>query len=229
MIQKNVKGILFENRLDASRQLIDILPTYDMRHEDWLIIALSKGAFVIASDLAKKYKLNVDLLINEAITAPANADCEIARVSETEEIVIHERLCDAFEIQNDYIFGEAKRQYEDHILPKIYRYRKDSAFCSLKGRHVLLLDEGCETGLKMLVGVKSAIERGAKSIFVAAPVMPTNIVKEIQQIVDDVYTIHAVDDYLLTASYYDQFDKLTEEDMVKMFQTNQINQTINKE
>lgn len=224
MIQKNCKGILFKNRLDAAKQLREVLPKYEMKHDNWIIIALSKGAYVIASDLAQKYKLDVDILFNEAITAPFNHDCEVARVSETEEIVIHERLCDSFEIQNDYIFGEAKRQYEDHILPKIYRYRKESAFCALRDRHVLLLDEGCETGLKMMVGIKSAIERGAASIFVASPVMPSNIVKEIRQIVDDVYAIHEVDDYLLTASYYDAFKALEEEEIIEMFEKN-----INKE
>lgn len=217
-MKKNTRGILFKDREEVAKQLLDILPLSEMKKKNWSIIALSAGGFKIAYELAKKTKLDVDLLFNEAICAPANAECEIARVSETEEIVIHEILTDSFGIQNDYIFGEAKRQYEDKILPKIYRYRKDSAFCLMENRHVLLLDEGCETGLKMMVGIKSALKRHAKAIYVVSPVMPTNIANTIRQLVDDVYAIHEVDDYLLTSSYYDEFMPISDETMKSMFE-----------
>lgn len=219
-MQKNCKNILFSDRKEAARQLLDVLPVGRMKAEQWIIIALSPGGFKIATYIANKLKLDVDVLFNEAINAPANAECEIARVSETEEIVIHEILTASFQIQNDYIFGEAKRQYEDRILPKIYRYRKDSTFCSIRNRHVLLLDEGCETGLKMMVGIKSALERKARSIYTASPVMPDNIAELMRQVVDDVFAIHEVDDYLLTSSYYDDFSPITDEKLRKLFDKN---------
>ena len=216
-MRKNCKNILFENRKAAAKQLLDVLPLKEMKRDNWLIIALSPGGFLVANEIAKKTDLAFDLLFNEAISAPLNPECEVARVSETEEIVIHERLTESFDIQNDYIFGEAKRQYEDHILPKIYSYRKDSKFCILQGRHVLFVDEGCETGLKMMVGIKSALERGASSIYVASPVMPENIALTLRKLTDDVFSSYEVEDYLLTSSYYDAFEDVTNKEMHKIF------------
>lgn len=216
-MKKNCRNILFEDRSDASRQLLEVLPLSEMKQDDWLIIALSPGGFYIANEIVKKTKLCIDFLFNEAIAAPLNKDCEIARVSETEEIVIHEILAESFNIQNDYIFGEAKRQYEDHILPKIYSFRKDSAFCTMKGRHVLFVDEGCETGLKMMVGIKSALQQGASSIYIAAPVIPENIAQILRQLADDVFSNYEVEDYLLTSSYYDEFKEISEKKLHKIF------------
>jgi len=102
-------------------------------------------------------------------------------------------------------------------LPKIYSYRKDSTFCTLEGRHVLFIDEGCETGLKMMVGIKSALERGATSIYTASPVMPDNIALTLKQLADDVFSIHEVEDYLLTSSYYDAFEPVSDEALHTIF------------
>ena len=219
MIKKNKKGILFENRKDAAKQLLEMLPQSEMKRDNWIIIAVSSGGFEIAVEMAKRLHLDIDLLFNEAINAPFNPECEVARVSETEEIVIHEILADSFAIQNDYIFGEAKRQYEDKILTNIYRYRKDSTFCSLENRNVLLLDEGSETGMKIMVGIKSALEMNAKSIYVASPVIPSIIVHTVRQLVDDIFAIHEVEDYLLTASYYDDFEAPSVSKLQKLFET----------
>jgi len=216
-MKKNCKNILFYNRNEAARQLMEVLPLKEMKKDKWVVIALSPGGFVIANEIAKRTKLSIDLLFNEAIAAPLNPNCEIARVSETEEIVIHDILADSFRIKNDYIFGEAKRQYEDHILPDIFSYRKDSTFCTLQGRHVLLVDEGCETGLKMMVGIKSALERGATSVYATSPVMPDNLALTLRRLADDVFPIHEVDDYILTSSYYDEFEEVTEKILHAIF------------
>ena len=49
-------------------------------------------------------------------------------VSETEEIVINDILINSFDINLDYIYGDAKRKHEDKILSYIYRYRKSTYF-----------------------------------------------------------------------------------------------------
>ncbi len=216
-MKKNSRNILFKDRIEAARELLEVLPVSEMKKNKWLIIALSRGGFVIANEIAQRTGLELDFLFNEAITAPLNSECEVGRVSETEEIVIHELLIDSFQIQNDYIFGEAKRQYEDKILPQIYSYRKDSTFCTLEGRQVLFVDEGCETGLKMMVGIKSAIERGATAIYTVSPVMPVNIAHTLKQLADDAFSSYEVEDYLLTSSYYDDFEAVTDKKLHEIF------------
>jgi putative phosphoribosyl transferase len=222
-MKKNCRNILFKDRQEAAKELLDVLPIAEMKQNNWLIIALSRGGFVIAHEIAKKTGLEMDYLFNEAITAPLNSECEVGRVSETEEIVIHELLKDSFQIQTDYIFGEAKRQYEDHILPQIYSYRKESTFCTLSGRQVLFVDEGCETGLKMMVGIKSAIEHGTTAIYTASPVMPDNIARTIKQLADDTFSSYEVEDYLLTSSYYDDFEPVTDKALHDIFDTMIVN------
>jgi len=203
----------YEDREDAALQLIDALPIDRIRSEKWKIIAVSSGGLVIADKIAKKTGLKANLLFSQAIYAPSNQDCELGRISETEEIVIHEELVEAFDIQYDYIYGEAHRKHEEKILSDIYHFRKGEQFPNLKDEHVLLIDEGCESGMKLMTGIKSAMTMNAKAVFVAIPVAPKSVSEALNQIVDEEYVVHEVNDYVKTYCYYKNFKPISDEEI----------------
>lgn len=202
---------LFKDRPDAAVQLKELLPLDQMKSEGWNLIAVSSGGLMIAHEINKRLKLPIDFIFSAGITAPQNPECELARVSETEEIVIHQALVDAFEIQVDYIYGEATRKHEEKILSAIYQYRKGEHFKSMRGKNVLLIDEGSETGLKLMCAIKTAFAQKAKAVYVAAPIMPMSVVEALDPIVDGVFCLQEIEDYIDTGYYYQEFDPIDEE------------------
>lgn len=203
--------VKFKNRADAAAQLKELLPLDRMKNETWNLIAVSSGGLVVADAINARLKLPADFIFSAAITAPQNSECELARVSETEEIVIHQVLVDAFEIQVDYIYGEATRKHEEKILSAIYQYRKGEHFKSMKGKNILLIDEGSETGLKLMCAIKTAFAQKAKAVYVAAPIMPSSVVEALDPIVDGVFCLHEIDDYIDTKCYYQEFEPVEDE------------------
>ncbi|MBD3810316.1 MAG: phosphoribosyltransferase [Sulfuricurvum sp.] len=202
---------LFRDRSDAAAQLRELLPIDRMKNESWNLIAVSAGGLLIASEINKRLKLPIDFIFSAGITAPQNPECELARVSETEEIVIHQALVEAFEIQVDYIYGEATRKHEEKILSAIYQYRKGEHFKSMKGKTILLIDEGSETGLKLMCAIKTAFAQKAKAVYVAAPIIPTSVAEALDPIVDEIFCLQEIDDYIDTGYYYDEFNPVDEE------------------
>lgn len=206
-----LKRALFKNRADAANQLKELLPLDRMKNERWSLISVSSGGLVIASTMNTRLKLPFDFIFSASITAPQNAECELARVSETEEIVIHQALVDSFDIQVDYIYGEATRKHEEKILGSIYQYRKGEHFKSMKGKTILLIDEGSETGLKMMCAIKTAFAQKAKAVYVAAPIMPTSVVEALDPLVDGIFCLQEIEDYVDTGYYYQEFEPVDEE------------------
>lgn len=202
---------MFKNRADAAMQLKELLPLDRMKSESWNLIAVSSGGLAIADTINARLKLPIDFIFSASITAPQNLECELARVSETEEIVIHQALVDAFEIQVDYIYGEATRKHEEKILSAIYQYRKGEHFKSMKGKTILLIDEGSETGLKLMCAIKTAFAQKAKAVYVAVPVMPSSVVEALDPIVDSVFCLQEIDDYVDTKCYYQEFEPVEDE------------------
>ncbi len=132
----------FENELDAAEKLLDILPKNELIDNDFVVVGSSLDSVVLTDKVASSLQLSYELLFSEQILAPNNPECEIGMVSETEEIVVNDELIKAFNISLDFIYGEAHRKYEEKILKNVYRYRKGKLLGDLKGKNILLIDEG---------------------------------------------------------------------------------------
>jgi len=218
MMQK-YKNIL-NDRQDAASKLIDIMPIQKLKEEEWNIIAVSKGGLQLGSYIKERFKNPLDILFLEAIMAPNNSECEVARVSETEEIVLNESLIDAFEIQYDYIYGEAHRKHEEDILSYIYQYRKGRPFPSMKNQVVLLVDEGSETGTKFMTALKTVLHQQPKAVYIAVPVLPSDVLEVLEMFVDDIFFLYDIDDYVETDLYYKSLEQLDDEVIEKILEEN---------
>ena len=216
-MMKQYKHIL-QNRLDASLKLKDIIPMQRVKDEGWKLIAVSSGGLELASHIKGKLKNEIDYLFSQPILAPNNQDCEIARVSETEEIVINESLVNSFGIQYDYIYGEAHRKHEEKILSQIYQYRKGRHFLSVENEVVLLIDEGSESGSKFVTALKTVLALKPKAVYVAVPVLPKDILELLEPFADDIFYLYSIGDYVETSLYYKDFEQVSDETIEKLLE-----------
>ena len=209
---------ILADREEAAKRLLEILPMEKLKEQDWNFVAVSKGGLELASYLRGNLKNNLEILFLEAVWAPHNNECEIARVSETEEIVINEKLIDSFEIQLDYVYGEAHRKHEEDILSSIYRHRKGRPFPSMQNKVVLLVDEGSETGSKFMTALKTILAQNPKAVYIAVPVLPSDVLEQLETFVDDIFFLYDIDDYVETALYYKKLEEIDEEDIEKLLE-----------
>ena len=212
---KQYKHIL-KDREDAGAKLKDVIPMQRLKEENWKLVSVSRGGLDLANQIKNKLPNDVDFLFSESIMAPNNDDCEIARVSETEEIVINDNLVSTFDIQYDYIYGEAHRKHEEKILSYIYQYRKGIPFSSMKDEVVLLIDEGSETGMKFMTALKTVLVQKPKAVYIAVPVIPSDVLELLEPFADDVFFLHNIDDYVETSLYYEDLPTIEEEQIEKI-------------
>ena len=203
----------FENKEDAAVKLIETLPLKLLQDNETVVIGVSEGGVYYADQIAKAAEAQMDILLMEPILAPNNPELAIAMVSETEEVVMHKALIDSFDISEDYIYGEAHRKYEEEVLAYVYKYRKGKELVSLKGKYVILTDECIETGLTMMVALKSVIAREAKNIYIATPILDKTVYENLLSVCDGVFCPHKVQDYISIEYYYKDFEVLDFEEI----------------
>jgi len=201
-VNARLNDAIFDSKQDATLKLLDILPKEKMKTDDWIVVSISLNAVPIANTIAKKLNLPYDLLFSEQICAPNNQDCIIGMVSETEEIVLHTRLVYSFGINLDFIYAQAHRQYEEKILPKVYKYRKGDLIRSLKNKNVLLVEEGCETGMTIMTAVKTVINGGAKSVSYATPLISSDVATSLEPVIDEIFAVNKITNFVETEFYY---------------------------
>ena len=219
----------FNDREDASMQLSEALPLELLSNNETVVIGVSEGGVYFADAIAKKVHAQMDILLTAPILAPNNSELAIAMISETEEVVIHKALTDAFGINEDYIYSEAHRKYEEEVLSYVYKYRKGKDLVSLKGKYVVLADECIETGLTMMVALKSVIARGAKNIYIATPILDKAVYQNLLSVCDGVFCPHKIQDYISIEYYYKNFEPLTFEEIEEIVESQMNKKNPNKD
>ena len=207
------RNIYFQDRREAAYELIETLPIELLQEKEAVVIGVSEGGVYFADKIAKAINGEMDILLTEAILAPNNEELAIAMVSETEEVVMHKALIDAFSISEDYVYGEAQRKYDEEVLSYVYKYRKGKDILSLEGKYVVLVDECVETGLTMMVALKSVIARGVKDIYIATPILDKTVYQNLLSVCDGVFCPHKIQDYISIEYYYRNFHPLSFEDI----------------
>lgn len=208
--------ILFENRKDAAQKLREVLPLPQMQKDEWILIAVSEGGVILCEELRGRKPFRIDWLIGASIMAPHNPSCELGRVSEFEEIVIIDDLVKAFGIQYDYVYGEARRKHEEKILADIYHFRKGRPLISLRGKNVLLVDQGTESGLKLMCAIKTVLALSPDALYAGTPVMPKEVYASVEPLCDALFCPHVLEDYIETSCYYSELEPIPDETIIKI-------------
>ena len=195
--------VKFRNREEALEKLFSLLDI-EMIDEDSVILAISKEGVYYATELAKRLGfVEADFLFSEPIISPINRDCVLGCISETKDIVLIDELIDAFGVSKDYIYSEAERLYDEKIINYMYEYRYGDSIMDIKGKKVLLVDEGANTGLTLEVAIKSCLNYGAKKVDVAIPLMPKSLAREIKKITDYCYFVYEIENFVDTDFYFE--------------------------
>jgi putative phosphoribosyl transferase len=209
---------ILKNRENAAIKLHEVIPMARLKEESWKLIAVSKGGLSLAEHIRKNLPNTIDFLLSEPIMAPNNDECEVARVCEGEEIIIHDELVSSFEIQYDYIYGEAHRKHEEKIISSIYRYRKGRQFTKIENEVVVLVDEGSETGVKFMTALKAILAQKPKAVYIAVPVIPSDVLELLEPYADDVFFLYDIDDYVVTSLYYEELEEIDDETIEKLLE-----------
>ena len=198
----NPNELKFKDELDAANKLLEVLPQKELIDGDFVVVCSSLDSVVLADMVANRLDLSYELLFSERLYAPNNPECEIAIVSETEEIVYNSELVKAFDISLDFIYGEAHRKYEEKILKNVYKYRKGKLLENLQNRNILLVDLGCQTGITALVCIKSLMNLGVKSVVYATPLIASDILSYFNTLVDSLYYAKKISNFVDVDFYY---------------------------
>lgn len=204
---------IFDNRDVAIHKLSNIIPENIISNGNTLFIGISLGGAYMAQKLALNFGRESDILLNEHVKAPNNEELTIALVTESEDVVIHNQLIDSFDISEDFIYNEARQQYDTKILDNKYKFRQGDDIAKVQGKTVILVDEAIETGFSMYASIKSMISLGAKSIYLLSPIIDKVAYSNLLTICDGVYTPHRVNNYVSRDYYYKELLPLTYKDI----------------
>ena len=199
--------MLFADREDAGQQLARRLRAF--RESDPVVLGLPRGGVIVAREVAEALSAELDVLVVRKITAPGQPEFAIGAVTARGNRVLHEGALRRIALPPGYLEDEtAARQAEavqrEHVL------RSQRAAVSLRGRQVLIVDDGIATGMTMMAAIADVRAAGAAQIIVATPVIARDRVTALMQAADDLFKIAAPASFEAVGNYYVDFRQTTD-------------------
>jgi len=199
---------MFKNRKDAGTQLAESLKEY-IGQENVLVLALPRGGVVTGVEIANRLNTPLDVLIVRKIGHPWQPELAVGAISETGSIVYNEEVVSSVGVTKEYLRGEAARQREE-IARRQQLYRGGRKLVNLRGKTVILVDDGVATGATMKAAVETLKHEQVGKLVVAVPVAPPSTAAELQRMVDVFVCLAMPEDFMSVGSYYEDFKQVTD-------------------
>lgn len=213
---------LFKNREEAYNKLFELIPKDIDFNKSWEIITTSINNIPQVKDIASKLNLQYEPFFIQEIYAPNNSECSIGAISESEDIVIHQRLCSSFSIDEDFVYKRAKELYSKSLQLQLLAFKNGSPISNIEDKNIMIFSDGCESGLNIMCTIKSLLKLKVKKIYLFVPFISDDLYQSLDMIVDKIFTNHSLKDFIDIEYYFEDFSDVDIEYLRYIF-TNKSN------
>jgi len=204
----------FRDRKYAGRALAKRLALFAGRR-DVTVLALPRGGTPVAYEVAKALHAPLDVLVVRKLGVPWNPEFAMGAIASGGERLIDDMLTRELGISTQDVEEVASNEaYELERRERVYRGGRPAP--DLRGRTVILVDDGLATGSTMRVAVRAVRRQSPARVVVAAPVAAPEACELLRGEADEVVCAEMPDPFLGVGRWYLDFSQTSDEEVCRL-------------
>ncbi len=204
---------MFENRTDAGRKLATRLQKY--RDRSPLVIALPRGGGPVAYEVARALGAPLDVLVARKIGAPGQPEFGIGAIAQGGAMFLNDGVVRELGVTQEYLNAVTRKETAE-MARRVRAYRGDRPPLDVRGRTVLLVDDGLATGVTTRAAVRALREQAPREIILAVPVCAPETALELRSEFDEVICASSPEHFRAVGLWYVDFEQTTDEEVVSL-------------
>ncbi|HEV2580438.1 MAG TPA: phosphoribosyltransferase [Ktedonobacteraceae bacterium] len=211
-----MKGQRFRDRTEAGQLLATRLAAYANR-PNVLILALPRGGVPVAFEVARALHAPLDVIIVRKLGVPGEEELALGAIASGGVRVLNDDVVRALALSDEVIDTAAAREQQE-VERRERLYRGDRPAYEVRGRTVILVDDGIATGATMRAAVVAVRQQQPARIIIAVPVAASATCKEFATEVDDVVCMLRPEDFFAVGYWYEEFSQTTDEEVADLLE-----------
>ncbi len=203
----------FRDRPDAGRRLAAALVDFGGR--DIVVLGIPRGGVVVAAEVASALGVPVDVVVTRKIEAPGEPEYALGAVTQEGEAIVDRQAAESLGADEEYITAQIKQKRAE-VAERVRRYRGDSPQPTLKGKTVVIVDDGIATGSSVGAAVISVKKEEPKEVIVAVPVAPRDVVEALRSDGNVVVCLETPGHFLAIGEFYDAFEQVSDAEVMRI-------------
>ena len=173
-----------------------------------LVLAIPRGGIVIGAALAEELHAELDIVVSRKLRAPMQPELAVGAVSE--EGAVHMNM-NAFArlalgIDEEYLAAEKHFQMAE-IARRTKLFRQVRPRAEIKGRWVIVTDDGIATGATMIASLQILRAESPYELLAAVPVASPERLPEIRRWCDHVICLPPLGTFMRLGSFTKTFNR----------------------
>lgn len=206
---------MFRDREEAGRMLADALEGLELPEP--VVLALPRGGVPVAAQVAARLGAPLDVVIVRKVGAPGNPELAAAAIVDGNppDVVLNREIVEAYGLGDDALSVlVAAERPELERRSAVFRRRRHAA--SVRGRTVILVDDGAATGTTMKVAARAIRRRGPAQIVIALPVASTDAIKDLEPEADQIVCLAQPPRFRALGYHYSDFHQLDDAEVLSL-------------
>jgi len=201
----------FRDRAEAGRRLAEKLVEYAGR-PDVLVLALPRGGVPVAFEVAQALKAPLDVFVVRKLGVPGHEELAMGAIASGGITVLNEDVIQVLHPRFRVIEAVAAREFQE-LGRRERAYRDDRPAIEVRGRTVILVDDGLATGSTMRAAVAALRRLSPARLIVAVPTAAPSTCAEIGREADECICCITPDPFHAVGIWYEDFSQTTDEEV----------------
>lgn len=206
-------GRIFRDRQEAGRELARAL------RRDWeappVVLALPRGGVPVAYEVAREIGAPLDVFLVRKIGAPGQPELGIGAVAQGGVRILNEPVIAMLNVSPE-VLARITEEETAELERRSRRFRGDRPLPDLRGRTVIVVDDGLATGVSASAAIRALRRFEPAQLILAVPVCAPETVEALRPEADEIVCVQMPREFLAVGYWYREFNQTTDEEVVRL-------------
>jgi predicted phosphoribosyltransferase len=208
--------MIYSDRREAGRVLASKLMKYNDR-PDVIVLGLPRGGVPVAYEVASALNAPLDIFLVRKLGVPGHEELAMGAIATGGVRVINDEVFEYLRIPDSVIDAITAEELTE-LRRRERTYRGDRPEPDVKGKTVILVDDGLATGSTIRAAAQALRQQGPDKIVVAVPVSAPQTCDEYRIGVDEIVCAVTPEPFLGVGRWYDDFSQTSDEEVHELLE-----------
>ena len=203
--------MIFRNRQQAGQILASRLEKYANR-EHVIVLGIPRGGVPVAFEVAKALNQPLDIFVLRKLGVPGYEELAFGAIGSGGVRVVNANLVAELGLSDVQVAAVIRTEQEE-LKRRETIYRGNRPPLEVRGRTVILIDDGIATGSSILAAIHALRQMQPAGIVVGTPVGPPDTVIRLQREVNELVCVEMPESFYGVGQFYVDFSQVSDQEV----------------